>query len=134
VKTSIRHKLESLNERYDEIAYLLADPDVIGDQDQFRELSKEYARLETLARDFRAFQALEADLATAQELTEEDDPDMKALGQEELGRLTARQDERAICIWKSAPARVAMKRRFLPATCFACMAATQSGAAGRSRY
>ncbi len=93
MKSSIRHKLESLNERYDEIAHLLADPDVIGDQNQFRELSKEYARLESLARDFRAFKALEADLATAQELTREDDPDMKALGQEELGRLTVRQDE-----------------------------------------
>ena len=93
MKSSIRTKLESLNERYDEIAHLLADPAVIGDQNQFRELSKEYARLEHLARDFRAYLALEEDRKTAEELISEADPEMKALGREELNRLDEQQAE-----------------------------------------
>jgi peptide chain release factor 1 len=92
VKSSIRVKLESLNERYEEIAHLLSDPDVIGNQNQFRELSKEYARLEELARDFGRFRDVESDLKVTRELISESDPEMKALGEEELERLLEQQE------------------------------------------
>ena len=46
MKDTIRSKLESVRDRFEEIAGLLADPDVIADQNQFRDLSKEYARVE----------------------------------------------------------------------------------------
>ena len=46
MKETIRHKLESVRDRFEEIAGLLADPDVISDQNQFRDLSKEYSRVE----------------------------------------------------------------------------------------
>ena len=43
MKPSIQLKLESLIERHEEISVLLSSPDVISDQDKFRDLSKEYA-------------------------------------------------------------------------------------------
>ena len=43
MKNSIRLKLENLKDRFDELEALLSDSDVISDQNQFRELSKEYA-------------------------------------------------------------------------------------------
>ena len=43
MKESILLKLEHLRDRYEEVGHLLSDPDVIGDQDKFRKLSKEYA-------------------------------------------------------------------------------------------
>ena len=46
MKDSIKTKLETTRDRFEEIAGLLADPEVIGHQDQFRNLSMEYARLE----------------------------------------------------------------------------------------
>ena len=46
MKDSIRSRLESVSDRFEEIAGLLADPDVIGDQNQFQDLSKEYAEEE----------------------------------------------------------------------------------------
>ena len=46
MKNSIRLKLENLKDRFDELEALLSDADVISDQNQFRELSKEYAELE----------------------------------------------------------------------------------------
>ena len=44
MKDSIRRKLEKLDERFEEVSRLLSDPDVISRQNQFRELSMEYAR------------------------------------------------------------------------------------------
>ena len=45
MKDSIRRKLEKLDERYEEIGRLLSEPDVIARQNQFRDLSMEYAPL-----------------------------------------------------------------------------------------
>ena len=56
MKESIRHKLESVRDRFEEIAGLLADPDVIGDQNQFRNLSKEYSRVEPIVKLFSDFE------------------------------------------------------------------------------
>ena len=48
MKDSIRRKLEKLDERFEEISRLLSDAGVISKQNQFRELSMEYSRLEDL--------------------------------------------------------------------------------------
>jgi peptide chain release factor 1 len=68
MKDSIRRKLERLAERYEEIGRLLSQPEVIAQQNQFRELSVEYARLGPLVERYHGFIALEADAATAREL------------------------------------------------------------------
>ena len=68
MKESIRRKLEKLAERHEEIGRLLSQPEVIAQQNQFRELSVEYSRLGPLIERYRGFLALEADAATAREL------------------------------------------------------------------
>jgi peptide chain release factor 1 len=78
MKDSIRRKLEKLDERYEEIGRLLSEPDVIGRQNQFRDLSMEYSRLGPLVERYRGFLAIEGDLATARELEMEDE--LKELG------------------------------------------------------
>jgi peptide chain release factor 1 len=78
MKDSIRRKLEKLDERHEEIGRLLSEPDVIGRQNQFRDLSMEYSRLGPLVERYRGFLALEEDLATARELEMEDE--LKELG------------------------------------------------------
>jgi peptide chain release factor 1 len=80
MKDSIRRKLEKLDERFEEIGRLLSERDVIARQNQFRELSMEYARLGPLVERYRGFTALEGDAATAREL------EMP----EELAQLTSR--------------------------------------------
>lgn len=82
MKTSILTKLENLNERYEEIAHLLGDGDVIADQDQFRKLSIEYSQLEPVALSFRDYRQTQEDLETAQEMLA--DPEMKAMAEEEI--------------------------------------------------
>src|SRR5258708_19900475 len=90
MKDSIRRKLEKLDERFEEISRLLSDAGVISKQNQFRELSMEYSRLEDLVGRYRRFLALEGDAATARELAADKDPATRAMGEEELAELNPR--------------------------------------------
>lgn len=87
MKDSIRHKLENTRDRFEEIAGLLADPDVIGDQNQFRELSKEYSRLEPVISLFSRFESMSDDILAAREMAADDDADIRQMGEEELDSL-----------------------------------------------
>ena len=91
MKDSIRHKLETVRERLEEIAGLLADPDVIGDQNQFRDLSMEYARLEPVVGLFSQYEASSGDVAAAEEMAGDKDDELRQLGQDELKSLTERR-------------------------------------------
>ena len=93
MKASIRDKLRTLTERHEEVGHLLSDPSIIANQERFRELSREYARLGPVAKDFAEYCRLEADMAGAAELGDSDDPEMRALGLEELELLTERRDQ-----------------------------------------
>jgi len=92
VKESIRFKLESVSERFEEISGLLAEPDTIADQNQFRNLSKEYARLDPVVTRFREFQTLDDDIAAADEMADDTDADIRQMGQEESAALNSRQE------------------------------------------
>ena len=82
MKASISNKLESLCDRHEEIAGLLAEPDVMSDQDRFRKLSVEYSQLEPVVKTFSEYKQLEEDLEMAEELLS--DPEMKEMAQEEI--------------------------------------------------
>jgi len=84
VKTSIRNKLEQLQERFEEIAALLSEPEVIGNQNRFTSLSKEYAKLEGVVTEFRAYQAMEDDLRAAEEMRRDGDPEIRAMAEDEI--------------------------------------------------
>lgn len=83
VKDSIRQKLERVAARHEELTALLASPAVIGSQNQFRELSQEYARIGPLALRFREYQRVETDIENAGEMAQDGDAEMRGLAQEE---------------------------------------------------
>jgi peptide chain release factor 1 len=101
MKDSIRFKLESVRDRFEEIAGLLADPDVIADQNQFRDLSKEYSRVEPIVKLFAEFETLDEDIAAAEEMANDDDADVREMGQEELQGLTSRRETLLLDLQKS---------------------------------
>ena len=84
MKESLVHKLQYLSERYEEIAHLLSDNEIISNQDKFRKLSKEYAELEPVVQAFEAFTQAQDDLAEAELLLKDEDPEMREMGQEEF--------------------------------------------------
>ncbi|MGB2259723.1 MAG: peptide chain release factor 1 [Porticoccaceae bacterium] len=84
MKASILAKLDSLSERYEEVGALMSDPDIIGDQNKFRELSKEYAELEPVVKCYLNFQEVVGNIDEAKALAKDSDPDMRAMAQDEL--------------------------------------------------
>lgn len=84
MKASILAKLDSLSERYEEVGALMSDPDIIGDQNKFRELSKEYAELEPVVKCYLSFQEVVSNIDEAKALAKDSDPDMRAMAQDEL--------------------------------------------------
>jgi peptide chain release factor 1 len=87
MKDSIRTKLETTRDRFEEIAGLLSDPDVIADQNQFRDLSREYSRLEPIIHLFGQYESIGSEVVAAKELAGDDDPEVQEMGQEELAKL-----------------------------------------------
>jgi peptide chain release factor 1 len=94
MKPSIRQKLEKAEQRFEELGHLLADPEMVGNSQQFRELSVEYARLQPTAAAFAAYRQLERELASAQDMLSDTDSDMRALGEEELAAVRQQLEQR----------------------------------------
>jgi len=84
VNKTLLLKLDTIVERVEEINALLADPDVIRDQDKFRALSMEYAQITPVSECFSNYQSAQADIAEAQEMLKEDDKEMRELAELEL--------------------------------------------------
>ena len=105
MKTSMRNRLEQLSHRLAEIDAMLAEPDSARDMDQFRKWSRERAELEPVVQAFQGWQRARADRDVAVELL--DDPDMKALAEEELSgadaRIEALEDELRILLLPKNP-------------------------------
>jgi len=93
VKDSILNKLHSLIDRHEEIAGLLADPGVIGNQNQFRDLSREYAQLEPIINCFQQYNQAQEDFESANEMLKDEDPDMREMGAEEHKTAKKRSEE-----------------------------------------
>jgi peptide chain release factor 1 len=81
---NILNKLEQLTARHEEVSALLSDPETIGKQDQFRNLSREYAQLEPVRKAFAAYRKQLADIEATREMLQGGDSEMRALAQEEL--------------------------------------------------
>lgn len=92
MKESIRFQLESVGERFEEIAGLLADPDIIADQEQFRNLSKEYARVEPVVALFKKYQILVDDIDAAEEMANDSDAEVRQMGKDELVGLSEQRE------------------------------------------
>src|SRR5512147_2080880 len=83
-------RLEKVKERYEEITALLSDPNVLANQERYRELSKEHSDLTPLIRAYDRYRKVKDDLAGLKEITEtSSDPEMKALAYGEMDEAKA---------------------------------------------
>ena len=98
MNSSMLAKLEQLAARHEEVSALLAEPQIINDNDRFRALSVEYAQLEPVASGFHAYRRVLDDLDSAREMARDSDPDLRALAQDELLEVEERRagQERAL--------------------------------------
>ena len=84
MKASLLNKLDTLQDRFEELTALLGDAEVISDQTKFRAYSREYAEIEPVIGAFRAFRKVQDDLEGAQALLKDSDPDLRAMAEEEV--------------------------------------------------
>jgi peptide chain release factor 1 len=88
---SIRRKLEALAERHEEIGLLLAQPDVLANNNRFRELSREYAQLEPVVASLHEHDQADKDLAETRAML--DDPELREMAADDISRLEQRLTE-----------------------------------------
>ena len=84
MKASLLNKLDTLQDRFEELTALLGDAEVISDQTRFRAYSREYAEVEPVAVTYAQWRKVQDDLAGAQALLKDSDPDMREMAVEEV--------------------------------------------------
>lgn len=84
MKESLELKLDQMHERFQEVNRLLSEASVIADQNQFKNLSKEYAQLEPIAHCYSDYQKAKENLLSLEELITGDDKELGKMAQEEL--------------------------------------------------
>ena len=84
MKSSLLSKLEALADRHQEVAALLGDPETIGDQSRFRDLSKEFSHLNEVVGQFQRWNDLRQVLTDAREMLDDPDPELRSLADDEI--------------------------------------------------
>ncbi len=90
---AIQARLDSLAERFQEIEHLLTDPEVIGDQERFRTLSREYAEINDLVTLYGEYRKTRRELETARAMLQDPDSAIREMAQEEITRATGKITE-----------------------------------------
>ena len=83
-------KLEQVETRFEDLNQQLADPAVLSDGARYQKVAKARAVLEELVEKYREWKQTDKGIADAREML--DDPEMKALAQEELPPLEERKE------------------------------------------
>jgi peptide chain release factor 1 len=91
VKESIRNRLRQVEARHEEISLLLSQPEVMSDQNRYRDLSREYAQLQPVVGAWQKWQSNKALMDDAQHMLADSDPALKSLAEDELATATQRQ-------------------------------------------
>jgi len=86
-------KLDKIEERYEELTRLMADPEVSQDYERVAEYAKERADLEDIVSIYRAFRDTRQELEQTETLlTDDADPELRELAEAEIVELQARLD------------------------------------------
>jgi peptide chain release factor 1 len=81
-------KVKLVEDRYEELNRLMADPEVATDHVKMAEYAQEQSEIQELVETFRRYRALEAELDDTRKLMDmEDDADMQAMAEPEIERI-----------------------------------------------
>ena len=86
-------KVRLVEERYEELNRLMADPKVVVDHLKVTEYAQEQAEIQELVEAYRRYEALAQELADTRELIElEDDAEMREMAEQDVARIEGRMD------------------------------------------
>ena len=83
-------RLDQIVARYEELGAQLAEPELVADQQLYRKTAKQHRDLEAVVESFRRYRAISDGIGEAKGMLSEDDPEMRAMAEEELLELEAR--------------------------------------------
>ena len=83
-------KLEGVEERFDKVERLLSDPEVLKNQQAYRDYSREHAELSKIVSVYREYKSTATNLKEAKELLKDGDDDIRELAREDIETSTKR--------------------------------------------
>ncbi|MFV0504410.1 MAG: peptide chain release factor 1 [Lachnospirales bacterium] len=87
-------RLEEIIKRFEELGLLINDPDVIADQNKWRELMKEHSELSPLIEKYKEYKEVTEAIAESKAMLDEKlDDDFRELVKEELKENTVKQED-----------------------------------------
>ena len=90
----LKHKLEDLEKRSEELSHALADPEITRDMERYRATTRSYAELQPIIDNYRDYTKAAEELDGARELLQAaDDAEMRAMASDEIKTLEARLEE-----------------------------------------
>ncbi len=92
MKDSVRQRLDTVVARHEEVSMLLSQPDVISNQNRYRDLSVEYSQLEPVVATYRQWKKAQDTLQQAKSMTHDSDSELRELAQQELLLAEERRD------------------------------------------
>jgi peptide chain release factor 1 len=87
----MKEKLREIEQKFERLTAELSDPEVLGDSARLKRVSKERASLEKLVETYRESVSVDQQVAEAEAMLEDKDPDMRAMAREELPGLRERK-------------------------------------------
>jgi len=92
---SVLAKLDEIDARYSEIERQISDPVIAQDPTKLIALSKEQGKIRSMVTKYRAYKKATAGIDDARQMLEDEtvEADFKALAEEEIEELTAKQDQ-----------------------------------------
>jgi peptide chain release factor 1 len=85
-------KLEAIKAKFDDIGVALTNPEVVGDNKRFSQLSKEYRSLEKIVNAYTAYKNLLSDVSFNREALMGDDEELRELAKAEVEGLEQQQE------------------------------------------
>ena len=80
-------RLQEADARFAELTARMTDPAVLGDQEEYRKVTKAQSELTELVSKFRQWKRAEQELSDARAMLSESDPDLKQMAELEIVRL-----------------------------------------------
>ncbi|MDR2841093.1 MAG: peptide chain release factor 1 [Paludibacter sp.] len=91
---SLISRLEGLQHKFDEIATLITDPNIIADQQRYVKLNREYSELGKILDVKRQYEVMLANITEAKDiLVNESDPELREMAKQEIDALTPKIPE-----------------------------------------
>ena len=86
-------RLEQIEARFQDLNRQMADPEVLGDHEKYQKIAKQHRELEPVVEKFREYRQVKTGIADARAMLTESDPEIRAMAQEELTQLEAREPQ-----------------------------------------